>query len=97
MNCTAWNSVRANAETNRPSAVPSTASTTATTISIQTGAGDVEVEQPHAEPDRERGLDGGHQPEGERVAEQEVELAHRHREQPLEGARRALAQRRHAR
>src|SRR3954452_16422710 len=28
MNCTAWNSVRANAETNSPSAVPSTASAT---------------------------------------------------------------------
>ena len=37
MNCTAWNSVRANAETNRPSAVPRTASATATTVSIHTG------------------------------------------------------------
>src|SRR3954452_1881207 len=36
-NCTAWNSVRANAETNRPSADPSTASQTATTTSIHTG------------------------------------------------------------
>ncbi len=37
MNCTAWNSVRANAETNSPSAVPSIASPTATTTSIQSG------------------------------------------------------------
>ncbi len=37
MNCTAWNSVRANAETNRPSAQPRTALATATTTSIHTG------------------------------------------------------------
>ena len=37
MNCTAWNSVSAKALTSRPSAVPSTASTTATTPSSQTG------------------------------------------------------------
>ena len=37
MNCTAWNSVRAKAETNSPIAVPSTASATATTTSIHPG------------------------------------------------------------
>ena len=49
MNCTAWNSVRANALTSRPSAVPSTASATATTTSSQTGPGDVEAEHPDRE------------------------------------------------
>ncbi len=36
-NCTAWNSVRANALTKSPSAVPSTASATATTTSSHIG------------------------------------------------------------
>ena len=95
MNCTAWNSVRANAETNRPSAVPSTASTTATTVSIQRPPDDGQVEQPDADADGQGRLQHRHQAEGERVAEQEVELAHRHREQPLQGAGGALAQRGH--
>ena len=37
MNCTAWNSVVAKALTSSPSAVPRTASTTATTASSHTG------------------------------------------------------------
>ena len=37
MNCTAWNSVRANPLASRPSAVPSTASATATITSTHAG------------------------------------------------------------
>ena len=46
MNCTAWNSVVANALTNRPSEIPSSAFATASATTIQTGPGDVEPEQP---------------------------------------------------
>ena len=37
MNCTAWNSVRANPLASNPRAVPSTASETATTTSTHAG------------------------------------------------------------
>src|SRR6266545_5821070 len=57
---------------------------------------DLEAENPDGEGDREDRLKGGQQSEGERVAEQEVALAHRHREQAFEGAAGALAQRGHA-
>ena len=96
MNWTAWNSVVAKALTNRPSAVPSTASTTATTPSSQTGPLTSSPSRPTLTADRQRRLDRGEQAEGEGVAEQEVELAQRHREQPLEGAAAALAQGGHA-
>jgi hypothetical protein len=36
MNCTAWNSVSAKADTSSPSAVPSTAFSTDTTVSVHT-------------------------------------------------------------
>ena len=97
MNCTAWNSVRANALTNSPSAVPSTASTTATTTEQPDRPGDVEAEQPDAERrPRARPARRRRTPKASGVAAEEVELAHRHREQPLEGAGGALAQRGHA-
>ena len=61
MNCTAWNSVCAKALTNRPSAVPSTASTTATTPSSQTGPSTSRPSSPTLTADRERRLDRGEQ------------------------------------
>ncbi len=96
MNCTAWNSVRANAETKSPSAVPRTASAIATRVSIQTGPCTSRSSTRTREPHRERRLDGRDQPEREGVAAEEVELAHRHRQQPLERAGRPLPQRGHA-
>ena len=95
MNCTAWNSVRANALTNRPSAIPSRAFATASTTTRQLAPGDVQAE--HAEGDRRRSAPPARRrPRANAiaVAEQQVELRERHRHQPLERARRALAQHR---
>ena len=70
MNCTAWNSVRANADTNSPSAVPSTASATATTTSIQTGPDTSRPSTPDADSsDGEQRLHRGDQPERQGVAD----------------------------
>ena len=60
--------------------------------SSQVGPADVEAEEGHRERWPPRCLDDGDQAEGQRVAEQEVELADRHGEQALERAGRALAQ-----
>ena len=57
-------------------------------------ADDVETEDAEGERGHEPGLRGGDEREGGRVAEQEVELRERHRHQPLERARRPLAQHR---
>ena len=96
MNCTAWNSVCAKALTKRPSAVPRTASTTATTSSSQTGPWTSRPSRPTLRPTASAAWTRGDRAERHGVADQEVELAHRHREQPLEGAAAALAQRGHA-
>ena len=93
MNCTAWNSVCANARDEQAQRGAQHRVGDRDHAEQPDRPGDVEAEQADADRDGQRGLDGGHQPEGERVAEQEVELAHRHREQPLEGAAGALAQR----
>ncbi len=46
MNCTTWNSVRANALANRPSVLPSTASVTATATMSQ---GSPLISRPHTQ------------------------------------------------
>ena len=60
------------------------------------GTVDVEPEQTDADRHRQRRLHGRDRAEGEGVADQEVELAHRHREQAFEGAAAAFAQGGHA-
>ena len=57
MNCTAWNSVRANALARRPSAIPSTALATASTTTSHARAAGVEAEQPERDARDEQRLD----------------------------------------
>jgi hypothetical protein len=54
------------------------------------------AQQSHAQRHGEGGLDGRDHAERHGVPAEEVELAHRHREQPLEGAGGALAKGGHA-
>src|SRR5690606_26495899 len=97
MNCTTWNSVVAKALANSPSIVPSSPLTAATSTSIPS---EPSISRPHTHtahataPGRRP---AGERPEGGRVAADEVALAERQREQPLEGAAAAFAQGRDAR
>ena len=94
MNCTAWNSLDANALASSPSAVPSTALSTAR-AAIRAGApGGVEAERQERDGGGDERLDGREQGERDPVAGQQVELGERHRHQPLERAGGALAQHR---
>ena len=92
MNCTAWNSVRANALANRPSVLPSTAFRIARTTISHGEPRDVEPE--HDEGDARRRAPPARRRERERaaVAAEQPELRQRQGHQPLERPRRALAQ-----
>ena len=94
MNCTAWNSVDANALTKRPSAIPRIAFPIASTTTTQTGPTLWRSSERERDRRDERRLERGHEREGEAVAHEQVELRERQRHQPLERARRPLAQHR---
>ena len=97
MNWTAWNSVVANALTDRPSAVPSRASTTATRTRNQVGPSTSRPSTPTVQAETSSAWTIAEQPEGEGVADEEVGLAHGHGEQPLQRSAGPLAQGRDAR
>ena len=89
MNWTAWNSVRANPLASRPSAVPEHGVEDGDDDQLPQRPGDVEAADVDGERRGDEGLQDRHHAEGQGVAEHEVALAHRRREQPLEGARRS--------
>ncbi len=97
MNCTAWNSVRAKPLASRPERRAEHGVEDRHDDEQPQRAGDLEPTHPDRECRCDDGLHDGEQSEGEAVAEHEVALAHRGREQPLERARLPLAQRRDAR
>ena len=85
MNCTAWNSVRANALTNSPSAIPRIAFATASSHDEPTlDAADVEPEQPEADDETTTACTAATAAKASAVADEQVELRERHRHQPLE-------------
>ena len=84
--------MRANPLASSPRAVPSSASNSAMTHEEPQRAEDVEAAHPDGEPGGDDRLDDGHGPERQGIAEHEVALAERRREQALQRAGRALAQ-----
>src|SRR5450759_3053084 len=93
MNWTAWNSLATKALTNSPNAVLGTALATASTRMSQARTGDVQPEHGERHPGRDGDLEHRERAEGQRVAEQQVQLRQRHGQQPLQRAGGALAQR----
>ena len=94
MNWTAWNSVWANALTKRPNDIPRIAFATASST-ISSSAWPVSSpRRPNPTMRDDDGLHDRDDGEGDPVAEQQLDLRQRRRQQPLERPRRPLAQHR---
>ena len=94
MNCTAWNSVCANALTNSPRAIPRSALATASTPTSHAPCGESRPRNANPTTQTTAACTAASSPKAIAVAGEEVELRERQRHQPLERARRALAQHR---